>query len=84
MAGDNRQQITKKRLDHDMLGRQAFELNFSTYEVARRSGVPQPTVSAVFLGKQTPAADKLKAICDVLNLDMNDVFVTVEPERLAA
>lgn len=78
MAGKNGTQPQRKKLDHTMLGRAAYELNLTTYEIGRQAGIPQPTISAILLGKSVPAADKLKAICDVLDLDMNEVFIDAE------
>lgn len=68
----------QKRLNHKLLGKAAYELNLTTYELARQSGVKQPTVSSTLRGHSVPAADKLKAICDVLDLDMNEVFIDAE------
>lgn len=75
------------KLNTKMLRDAAYELGLTTYQLAERSGVPQPSVSAILLGQRSPAAEKLKAICDVLDLDMANVFTTAEEAekmRLAA
>lgn len=63
-----------------MLRDAAYELGLSTYQLAAESGVPQPTVSAILLGQRSPAAEKLKAICDVIGLAVESVFI----EKIAA
>lgn len=75
------------KLNTKMLRDAAFELNLTTYELARQAGLPQPTVSSILRGANSPAAEKLKAVCDVLDLDIADVFTTAEEAekmRLAA
>ena len=75
------------KLNSKMLRDAAYELGLTTHQLARESGVPQPTVSAILLGRRSPAAEKLKAICTVLDLDMSEVFTTAEEAekmRLAA
>ena len=70
-----------------MLRDATYELGLTTYQLAREAGLAQPTVSAILLGQRSPAAEKLKAICTVLDLDMSDVFTTAEEAdkmRLAA
>lgn len=70
-----------------MLRDAAYQLGLSTYQLAAESGIPQPTVSGMLRGANSPDAAKLKAICDVLDLDINDVFTTAEEAekmRLAA
>ena len=63
------------KLNTKMLSNAAKELNLTTYQLAERSGVPQPTVSTILSGRNSPDATKLKAICEVLDLDINDVFL---------
>lgn len=75
------------KLNSKMLRDAAYELNLTTYQLARESGIPQPTVSGMLRGANAPEATKLKAVCDVLDLDINDVFTTAEEAekmRLAA
>lgn len=75
------------KLNTKMLRDAANELNLTTYQLAREAGLPQPTVSAILCGRNSPDATRLKAICDVLDLDINNVFTTAEEAekmRLAA
>ena len=71
------------KLDSKLLRRTMYELGLSTYQVAAAAGLPQPTVSTIMLGQRKPSAERLKAICDVLDLDINDVFIS-DAEKMAA
>ncbi len=71
-----------KTLNTKKLRDAAYELNLTTYEIARQAGVLQSTVSKVLRGESSPSSERLRAICDVLDLDINDVFI--KEEKLAA
>lgn len=71
------------KINFEKLKTVAADLGLSTYQVGAVSGVPQTTVAAIFAGKVSPAAEKLKRICDVLDLDINDVFITDEVKAAA-
>jgi len=55
----------------------------SQSELARRSGVSQPHISAVFRGKTVFTLDQLDAICDALGLQLiaviHEADVTTRP-----
>ena len=66
------------RVDTKKLNDAADNLGFSSYEISRRSNVPPPTVQAILNGRNRPTAHNLKAICDVLDLDISGVFIQKE------
>lgn len=67
------------KINTKMLRDAAYELGLSTYQLAAAAGVPQPFVSNILLGTgPIPSAEKLKAICHVLDLTVADVTVTAE------
>lgn len=65
----------KFKIDVKKLKDAAWRLGLSTYQLAAASGVPQPTVSAILNGDRSPAPEKLAAICEVLDLNVDDILV---------
>jgi len=61
-------------IDSKVLRDAAYELGLSTYQVAAAAGLPQPIVSDVLLGRRRPSVFALERICDVLDLDVNEVL----------
>lgn len=74
----------KTQIDLAKLNAAAADLGFSSHEIGRRTGIPQSTVIATLVGRSKPSAERLKEICDVLDLNINDVFTTAAPLRKAA
>lgn len=70
------------KLNHEKIATHAKKNRWSATAVAERIGVTQQTVSNVFAGKAVPSATNLKAICDVIGLPVEDVFI--ETEKIAA
>lgn len=63
------------RIDTEKIKKQMGELRYSTYQLAAESGVKQPTVASILAGRSVPAADKLTAICEALDLEIEEVLV---------
>lgn len=59
-------------VDSKALRDAAYELGLSTYQIAARAGLPQPTVSDVLLGRRRPSTFALERICDVLEIDPDE------------
>lgn len=70
--------MSLKKVDSKKLRDATYELGLSTYQLGAAAGVPQPTVSAILLGRRQPSSPNLKAICDALDLDLNEIFTEAE------
>lgn len=71
------------KLNFKLLHSRMRDLGLSTYQLADRARLPQPTVQTIVSGTRSPSAERLKAICDVLDLPIDDVFIE-EPIKKAA
>lgn len=69
-------------LDHKKIADHARDNRWSATQIAERIGVTPNTVLNVFKGEANPSATNLKAICDVIGLPIEEVFI--ETERAAA
>lgn len=57
------------------------EKGWSVYELARRSDLPQSTLSNIFNRRNLPTISTLEQICNTLGITLADFFAA-EPERL--
>ena len=46
----------------------------SQTELASRLGVKQPNISCYISGKKLPALDTLSSLCEILDLDANEIL----------
>ncbi len=69
-------EIVLIRIDYEKLKETAKKLRFSEGAVAKAVGISSSMVNVIFSGKNEPTATKLKKICDVLEIPIQDVFIT--------
>ncbi len=72
------------RIDFDKIQQIMADSRWSSRQLAFASGLSGGAVDKWLSGASTPSAVNLKKICDVLKIDIGDVFVEEVFERVAA
>lgn len=62
-------------IDTKRISGQMRELGLSSFQLAVAAGVRQPLVEGIMNGRCTDP-EKLKAICDALDLDLDEITTT--------
>lgn len=50
------------------------ERNWTTYELAKQSGLSQSTISSIFASKECPKLKTLEKICKAFNIGLSEFF----------
>ena len=57
------------------------KLNISQIELSKKTKINRTMLSKIENGKYTPSIEQLDALCNVLNFDINDVFIEKESKK---
>lgn len=59
----------------DKIDKIRIEKNWSMYELAENAGIPQSTLSNMFLRKTLPSITTLNKLCEAFNISMAEFFI---------